>query len=187
MDKNNPLLWHQVKIFVLRTYAIYLILVFLFISNFLETYHFKAWLNTPFFCVTDFLTRFADRLFLKKTFTGDIQFRDYSGTYVALLLFFIIAFIIAFAWNSIDKGKKIPQFLNYTRVFARYYLAAILLGYGISKLFGDQFGQPDFAALIRPLGDFDSRNLFWEFMGASKSYQIFGGLLEIMAGLLLFF
>jgi len=186
MDKNGSIKG-QIKVFVLRCYALYLILVFLFISNFLETYHFKTWVNKPFIGFTFYFTRFAGHVLLTKQFTGNLQFRDYYWTYIALLLYFFIALFIAFVWTVTDKGKWIRQFFNYTWVFARYYLAAILLGYGISKLLGDQFGQPDNASLIRPLGGFDPRSLFWEFMGASKSYQVFGGSLEVIAGALLLF
>jgi len=185
MDQNNSVRV-QVQSFVLRSYALFLILVFLFISNFLETYHFKAWLNKPFIEFTICLTRLASH-FLERPFTGNLQFRDYYWTHVALLLYLAIAIIIAFVWTIRDKGKASVHFISYAWVFARYYLAAILLGYGISKLLGNQFGQPDTSALIRPLGGFDSRSLFWEFMGASKSYQIFSGVLEIIAGALLLF
>ncbi len=187
MNQSSSNFWYVARVFVLRSYALWLILVFLFISNFLQTYHFKAFLNEVLFCVTRSLLHAAGYFVHAKQIPGNVQFRDYYWTFVALFLYLLMALIGSLVWTIRDKGKKASQFFNYTRIFARYYLAAILLGYGISKLLGDQFSQPDFASLIRPLGDFDARNLFWEFMGASKSYQIFGGILETLAGLLLLF
>jgi uncharacterized membrane protein YphA (DoxX/SURF4 family) len=175
------------KVFLFRLFAIYLILIFLFLSNYLETYHFLAFLNKPFHYVTLNLTRITGRLFLKKKFTAHVDFRDYYWTYIALLIYLFIAVIIALFWTVADKAKKTSKLFTYTSVFARYYLGAILLGYGISKLFGDQFSRPDLSSLFQPFGNLDPHTLFWEFMGASKSYQIFGGVLETGAGILLLF
>ena len=177
----------KLKIFVLRLLSLYLILIFLFISNYLETYHFLAFLNKPFIGITSFLTQVTGRVFLNRQFSNHFEFRDYSQTYIALLLYLLIATIIALIWTIADKGKKATRFFDYSWVFARYYLAAILLGYGTSKILGNQFARPDLASMIQPFGDHDPHTLFWEFMGASKSYQIFGGLLETIAGLLLIF
>lgn len=179
--------WKCAKVFASRLYALYLILVFLFISNYLATYHFMDYLNRPFRRANVYLISTVARLFFEKPFTGNLGFRDYYWTYVALVFYFLIATAIALVWTVADKGEKSRQFFVCTWVFARYYLAAIFLGYGISKLFGDQFARPDLSSLIMPLGDHDVHTLFWEYMGASKSYQIFGGLLETIAGLLLLF
>jgi hypothetical protein len=178
---------NKLKVFVLRLLSLYLILVFLFVSNYLETYHFLAFLNKPFIRVSAFLSQIGGSLFFNKKFTDDFEFRDYFQTYVALLFYLLIAIITTLIWTVADKGEKAARFFNYTWIFARYYLAAILLGYGISKTLGNQFGRPDLASMIQPFGDHYPSRLFWEFMGASKSYQIFGGLLETIAGLLLLF
>lgn len=187
MGRNIPPIWYRAKVFLLRAVSLYLILVFLFMSNYLDTYNFKPYLNQPFDHITIYLSSIASSIFFKKQYTPRLGFRDYCWTDIALLVYLFIAVMIAFVWTLADKAKKIPGLFSYTCVFARYYLSAILLGYGISKLFGDQFGQPDMTTLIRPLGDFDLRSLFWEFMGASKSYQFFGGLIETTAGTLLLF
>ncbi len=178
---------NKLKIFFLRLLSVYLILVFLFVSDYLESYHFLAFLNKPFIGITSFLTQTTGRVFLNKQFSDHFEFRDYNQTYVALLLYLFIAAIIALGWTIADRGEKTTRFFNYAWVFARYYLAAILLGYGISKILGNQFARPDLASMVQPFGDHDPHTLFWEFMGASKSYQILGGLLETIAGLLLLF
>ncbi|HEY2581968.1 MAG TPA: hypothetical protein VGI43_09180 [Mucilaginibacter sp.] len=187
MDHNVSPQWDTIKIFLLRWFSLYLILIFLFLSNYLETYHFLAFLNYPFHDFTVSLTRLVAHLFFKKGFTAHVEFRDYYWTYVASLSYLFIAAVIVIVWTITDKAEKSKKFFAYAIVFARYYLATILLGYGISKVLGDQFGRPDFAALIQPLGNFDSHGLFWEFMGASKSYQAFAGLVETIAGILLLF
>src|SRR5258708_15652201 len=139
MSWTTSVQWNKTRIFILRSLALYLILVFLFVSNYLETYHFFAFLNKPFISTSAFITQKAGSLFLHKKFINSFEFRDLYQTYVALLLYLLIAIVTVLIWTIVDKGEKMSGFFNYVRIFARYYLAAILLGYGISKILGDQF------------------------------------------------
>jgi uncharacterized membrane protein YphA (DoxX/SURF4 family) len=187
MDQNVSPPWYRISFFGFRVLSLYLILVFLFISSYLDDYGFLGYFNKPFHYVTLHLTHGVGTFFLKKQLTAHLEFRDYYWTYIALFVYLLIAVIIAIAWIIIGKEKKSAKLFTYTTVFARYYLASLLLNYGISKIFGDQFGHTDLSTLIQPFGNIDPHRLFWEFMGASKSYQIFGGVLEVTAGSLLLF
>jgi hypothetical protein len=187
MDQNVSPLWYRISFFSFRVCSTYLILVFLFVSSYLDDYGFLGYLNKPFHYITLHLTYGVSAIFSKKQLTAHLEFRDYYWTYIALLVYLLIAIIIVTAWTIIGKTKKSPKLFTYTSVFARYYLASLLLSYGISKILGDQFGHTDLSTLIQPFGNMDPHRLFWEFMGASKSYQIFGGALEVIAGSLLLF
>jgi len=72
-------------------------------------------------------------------------------------------------------------------VFARYYLAVQLLAYGFSKVFKVQFYLPEPNTLYSRLGEVPQDLLFWSMMGASRSYTIFGGIMELLAAAALLF
>ncbi|HET9055389.1 MAG TPA: hypothetical protein VFN30_00945 [Chitinophagaceae bacterium] len=104
--------------------------------------------------------------------------------YTSLPLFFaILAVVIVWLW-----GKKINfDKLNYwIRLYLRYMLAFILFGYGIVKIIPAQMAPPFLYDLFTPLGDYGRYGLFWAFIGASKPYEIFAGICETVAALMLF-
>lgn len=175
-----------IKQFLFRSLSLYLVLYFLFISDFRGTYAFLQHFNAPFKFVTIALIRFADHVFLHRNFPGNIYFGDASWTFIALAIFLCIATLISLVWTWADKGKSFPMFYKYVYVFSRYYLACVLFIYGTSKLYGNQFTLIP-SILTQPVGNLSSHDLFWTFMGASKSYRIVAGLLETIAGIMLLF
>jgi hypothetical protein len=70
-------------------------------------------------------------------------------------------------------------------VVLRYYVAATLLTYGLAKLFEVQFVTLAPFQLDGRVGDMSPMGMLWTFMGASRPYTIFAGLLEVIAALLL--
>src|SRR5262249_38505227 len=72
------------------------------------------------------------------------------------------------------------------RVYVRYGLASVLLSSGAIMLFRGQFPPPSAGRLLEPYGQSSPMGLLWTFMGASRPYSVFGGLAEIVSGLLLF-
>jgi hypothetical protein len=62
----------------------------------------------------------------------------------------------------------------------------MLINYGVSKLMHAQMPPPGLTKLMEPLGEFSPMGLAWNFFGFSKGYNIFIGIVEVMAGLLLF-
>ena len=111
--------------------------------------------------------------------------------YLAAAVVAIGMSILAAAWIAIDRRAA-----NYSRAFAwlhrivRYMLGTILLMYGWHKILPGQFGR--FAAgagtdyLIHQVGQLPPRDLLWAFMEASRTYQVFTGVVEALSGLLLF-
>jgi hypothetical protein len=74
---------------------------------------------------------------------------------------------------------------RFVRVQVRFYLAAMLFGYGFAKVFPFQFAQPSSFRLTQQLGDMSPMGLLWTFMGFSTPYQMFTGSVEVLGGLLL--
>lgn len=190
MNQNNFLHWTQAQRFAFRAFSLYLILYFLFISDFIGNsfYEFAVLKDTnkPFQYVTVNLVSWTNNLFLHKQFPGAVYIGDNYWTFIAALLLLIIAITTAGVWTIIDKGKKFPSFYKYMHAFARYYLGFVLLLYGLEKITFNQFGiQP--SALAESMGNNDSWHMFRAFMGISKSYKFFSGLIELIPGLLLLF
>ena len=57
--------------------------------------------------------------------------------------------------------------------------------YGFVKVFQIQFQPASFVKLLQPLGEFSPMGLAWQYMGYSKGFGMFAGVMEILGGVLL--
>ena len=113
---------------------------------------------------------------------------DFAGAYVLMLVFLLLALIVGTIWTIADPHRSDHRALHgWLRVYIRYALAFSMLGYGISKLFHVQFRQLDLVDLMTPVGMLQPRELLWDFMGFSRTYQVFTGVVECLGVALLFF
>ena len=111
---------------------------------------------------------------------------DTRYLYSLVACWLIFAAVAAAVWSVLDRKRGDYVVLNHwLRVFLRYVLAYILLHYGMDKVFLIQFPAPSLARLTEPFGDYSPSSLMWAFIGASTTYTIFGGLAEVLAGVLL--
>jgi len=108
--------------------------------------------------------------------------------YVRILSWIMLAAVGTIITLVADRKKRSFHSVNtFLRIYARYYLGLYLLVYGFGKLFAAQFSPPDMFRLEQPFGSASPMGLLWTFMGASKSYTVFSGIMELIAGYLLFF
>lgn len=113
---------------------------------------------------------------------------DTTFDYVKLLTYIIIAITTAIIVFFTDRKR-----VNYDRlyywliVYTRYYLGLYLIVYGLFKLVEGQFSFHDFGRLEGTYGDSTPMGLLWTFMGHSKIYTGFTGIIEAGAGFLLLF
>lgn len=111
---------------------------------------------------------------------------DTSWAWAQLWLFLSVAALGAAVWSMLDRRRP-----NYTRAgywvrtVVRYYIATFALSYGIIKIFALQMTFPSLSQMATPLGDLLPMRLSWLFIGYSVPYQVFSGMMETMAGLLL--
>jgi len=113
---------------------------------------------------------------------------DFAGAYVLMLVFLLLAVIGGAIWTMADRHRSDDRRLHgWLRVYVRYALAFSMLGYGISKLFHVQFRPLDLVDLMTPLGMLQPRELLWNYVGFSRTYQIFTGVVECLGVALLFF
>ena len=106
--------------------------------------------------------------------TGSGDALDNYFTVAALAL---LAIPVALTWTNFAKHRV------WVDSIIRWYLAYMLFSYGFTK-FG-QFPPPHPLRLYEPIGQVSPMGLLWTFMGASRVYTFFAGLMEVSAGVLL--
>jgi hypothetical protein len=110
-------------------------------------------------------------------------------TYIYLLYFAmgLTATIGTILWSIVDRKR-----INYETAYywltaiVRYYLAFTLFLFALEKFFKMQFPDLELYTLTEPVGNLSPMSLAWAFFGYSDSYNIFIGIAESAALLLLF-
>ncbi len=117
-------------------------------------------------------------------FTGS---GDTTFSYVQNLLVLVYAVAATFLWSVLDRKRQNYVYLHqWFRLFVRLVLGVTLLSYGASKVIKSQFPDPLLWRLLEPYGDSSPMGLLWTFMGYSGPYNFFTGMVEMVAGALLF-
>lgn len=110
-------------------------------------------------------------------------------TYIYLLYFNMAVFATlgAVIWSVLDRKRTNYQKLYYwLTAIVRYYLAFTLFIFALEKFFKMQFPDLGFYTLTGSLGDMSPMHLAWAFFGYSYGYNVFMGIAECAALLLLF-
>jgi len=105
-----------------------------------------------------------------------------------LQLFCVFAFasIVGTVWCIADRKRgEYDRLESWLRVALRYSLAVPMLAYGMFKVIKLQFPSASIDNLLEPYGRASPMGLLWTFMGYSRSYNFFAGLVEVMGGLFL--
>ncbi len=102
---------------------------------------------------------------------------------VALLLILALGIRVLLIFLNWHAWRR--RVLPVIRLLAVYYLAYRLLEYGADKVFKGQFYQPEPNTLYTAFGQLDRDLLYWSTMGLSYSYNLFLGIGELVAALLL--
>ncbi len=112
---------------------------------------------------------------------------DTTYDYVILVCIVIITLFVTAVWSLLDKKRDHYKTLYYWLTTAvRFYVALMLVSYGMVKVIQLQFSSPGFYRLIESYGDSSPMGLAWTFLGFSKGYNLFMGIAEVSAVLLLF-
>ena len=91
-------------------------------------------------------------------------------------------------WTLADRSNK--HYYKLWRVFVMvltYYVVFYMFLYGSIKVFWLQMPKLGIDRLITTYGQSSPMGLLWTFMGASKTYSMYAGFSEVIAGLLLLF
>ncbi len=125
---------------------------------------------------------------------GDLVFNTNSwfqeissdGRFMWLGLVLMMAF--AGIFNTLISKilkKDCATAYKFIQIFLTYFLAFTLLHYGLSKVLRMQFYQPEPNTLFTPLGFLDQDILYWSTMGVSDAYNLFLGISELIAAILI--
>jgi len=185
---ENDLNWNLTKRIAFRFFFILLVLVIFLNNNGAFLYA-----RQIFFYPTELLHQIIPWIainVLKYEYNLTI-FTNHSGDttydYILLLLFVILSAFGCLIWSALDNKRKNYNILYYWLiVLVRFYLGFTLILYGSVKVIQLQFPQPYLNRLVEPFGDASPMGLAWTFLGFSKGYNIFMGIVEISAILLLF-
>jgi uncharacterized membrane protein YphA (DoxX/SURF4 family) len=111
---------------------------------------------------------------------------DTTYDYVLLLIQFILACLGCIIWSIWDNKRTNYNGMHYwLRVVLRYYLFYQLFLYGIGKIIKMQFPYERLYRLVQPYGESSPMGLAWTFLGHSYGYNLFMGIAEILAGVLM--
>jgi uncharacterized membrane protein YphA (DoxX/SURF4 family) len=109
--------------------------------------------------------------------------------WVQLSWLLVLSAVIAAVWIGLDRGpgaaRRDARVRRWFLLFLRLALAAQMLYYGMAKVIPSQFPPPGLVTLVEPVGASSLSDLMWTFVGAAPPYQLFTGLAELLAGLLL--
>jgi hypothetical protein len=112
---------------------------------------------------------------------------DTTLAYVENLCFVVLALLGAVVWSLLDRKRKDYATLHaWFRIWMRFTLALILFEYGFAKVLPLQM-QVYLPNMVERWGDFSPMGAVWNFIAASKPYEIFAGVSEVLPGLLLLF
>src|SRR5271165_187182 len=111
---------------------------------------------------------------------------DQLYDYILLLCLFVVAIVATAMWSWIDrKRRNYDQLYQWLRLFVRLTLAVAMISYGANKLYRMQFPEPPLYRFVDYYGNSAPMGLLWTFMGMSRAYSLFGGIAEMLGGLLL--
>ncbi|MNK85251.1 hypothetical protein D3C87_1051260 [compost metagenome] len=114
--------------------------------------------------------------------------RSFLADYIDWGIALIFALLGALIWTAFDRKSKSYHILYYwIRVVVRYRAGIGIIGFGFTKLFPTQMPYPSLGLLNSNFGDFTAQKIYWLSVGVVPWYQVFGGVVEIVAGVMLFF
>lgn len=110
------------------------------------------------------------------------------GNYVNWGIHLLIALLIGIIWTLLDRRRdNYIELFKCARLIVRYRIAIGVIGFSFEKMFPTQMPYPSLANLITDFGDFDGHKIFWQSIGIVPWYEVFGGVMELIPGVLLLF
>lgn len=181
-------IWSQPKKIAFRFFFSYFSLVILFMNN--GAYPFYNFISELYNSVLYKFIPWVGKTILGidyKIVTGPNGSGDTTYDYVLLFTIFSVAIIATIIWTLLDrKSTNYKKMYYWLSLGIRAYVGLMLINYGMVKVIQLQFSQPSMYRLTETFGESSPMGLAWTFLGFSKGYNMFMGIAEILAGLLLF-
>ncbi|HTE47290.1 MAG TPA: hypothetical protein VK636_18715, partial [Gemmatimonadaceae bacterium] len=112
---------------------------------------------------------------------------DKTFDFVLAFTLLCIAAATTLIWTAAAKRRdNHERAFKWFRLFIRLALATTMLSYGWAKVVPLQMPTLWLNGLVEPFGNLSPMGVLWNSIGAAPAYEIFVGLAEVCAGLLLF-
>ena len=188
MKQNKSKSWSNLNKILFRFGFSYIALYIILVNNgaYPFWYYLMGWLTDIMHSFIPWIGENVLNLPYKiTTFTNGSG--DTTYDYVIILCIFIISILSTLIWTVLDRKRiQYNTLLYWIRVAVRFYVGLMLIGYGLVKVIKLQFSDPSFYRLIQPYGESSPMGLAWTFLGFSDGYNLFMGIAEVAAVLLLF-
>jgi hypothetical protein len=118
----------------------------------------------------------------KPWFFASQEGKNYTGWFITVL----VCIAAGLLWQQIDKKRKNDEQIYYWfYAAARYGIALRMSWFAWAKVFPVQMPFPTISQLNTNLGDFTPGKLYWLTTGVSPFFEVFAGIFELVATLLL--
>ena len=183
---ENPT-WSNAKKIGFRFSFSYFLLIILFMNN--GAYPFFNYISGLY---NDLLYKFIPwvgkvAFGITEVATGPNGSGDTTYDYLLMFTIAIVALLSTILWSVLDrKSKHYVKMYYWLTLAIRMYVGLMLISYGMVKVIQLQFSPPSIYRLTEAYGDSSPMGLAWTFLGFSKGYNLFMGIAEVAAVLLLF-
>ncbi|SOD98480.1 hypothetical protein [Spirosoma fluviale] len=105
---------------------------------------------------------------------------------------FLVSAVAGLIWTAVVRIRRAePRDYNllyyWLRVVVRYRAGIGIIGFGFTKLLPTQLPYPSMGLLNTNFGDLTAQKIYWLSIGIVPWYEVFTGVVEVLAGALLFF
>lgn len=126
------------------------------------------------------------------TFFGNTIFGNPLQGYASWIITLLVAIAGGLVWTFIVRKRKTERkeyniLYYWLRVVVRYRAGIGIIGFGFTKLLPVQMPYPSLGLLNTNFGDFTAQKIYWLSVGIVPWYQVFAGVVELLAGTLLLF
>lgn len=123
---------------------------------------------------------------------GDRLFGNFLLGYANWIITLLISIAGGLLWTVIvrwrrSERREYNRLYYWLRVVVRYRAGIGIIGFGFTKLLPVQMPYPGLGILNTNFGDLTAQKVFWLSVGIVPWYQVFAGVVEVLAGTLLFF
>lgn len=113
---------------------------------------------------------------------------DTSMGWATLYAQLFLSLIGGLIWTIIDRKRQSYNWSHLAlRNLVRYYVILFAFIYGAIKVYGLQMPSPSNSYYATDLGHFTGMRFSWNFIGYSKGYEFFSGLMEVFVGVFLLY
>ncbi len=176
--------WKSYELFLFRVAFVFFTVLSIPLSlRYYSTLFSLNWFDLGYRDITN-MGRFSPNLISINSESGRWGWASYADYAVILGG----AIVVALLWSVFDRKRKNYNLLYYwLRVIVRYRVAIGMIEFGFVKVFLIQMPEAPLGTLHTRFGDITAQKLYWLSIGVVPWYEIVLGLVEVIAGTLLFF